>query len=133
MKYFLVVPALLLLAGCGDSTTADDMSGVWVGEELSREPREIALRSDGSFNVKRFPAELACSDSEVKGDVDGHGTWEYEPDTDRVFLKFSLIKNERCSAPYGVMVFRQPGGKLSAFLDVDKPSSAIVFVRSQSP
>ena len=117
------------LAGCAKTITSSEIAGSWVNEGPSQERRELALGNDGRFEVKRFPAALACSDSGVTGDVDGNGTWEYESEDDRVFLKFSKVTNKRCATPSGVLIFRQPGEKLSAFLDVERPSSAIVFER----
>ncbi len=124
---FLVASSLL---GCVRSITADDLSGVWFSKESGHESREINLANDGKFEVKSFPAALACSESDAIGDVDGGGTWEYESEDDRIFLKFTRLTDEKCATPYGLMIFRQPGGSLSVFLDVEKPSSAIVFRRS---
>lgn len=87
----------------------------------------MLLREDGRFEVKQFPAAAACSDESVEGEIDGDGTWEYDGEDDRVFLKFSRISNERCKMPYGVMVFPQPHKKISVFLDADRPSTALVF------
>ncbi|WP_369980027.1 hypothetical protein [Xanthomonas bundabergensis] len=127
MKILVAFAAVTLVSGCGMSGSENNFSGIWVSKESNMKTRELKLDVDGGFEVKGFPSAIACSDSTAVGDVDGTGTWEYEAQDDRVFLKFSSMTNQKCSTPYGVMIFHQPGNKLAAFPDVEKPSSAVIF------
>ncbi|WP_267103307.1 hypothetical protein [Xanthomonas sacchari] len=127
MKFLSFIIAVFLISGCTKSGSKSEYFGLWVSKKSNSETRELRLGEDMNFEARGVPAEIFCSNSEVAGDIDGVGTWEYEAENDRVFLKFSRMTNNSCATPYGVMIFPQPGKKLAAFYDVEKPSGAVIF------
>ncbi|MBO9875661.1 MULTISPECIES: hypothetical protein [Xanthomonas] len=130
MKYLFLVIAAFLISGCGRSRSEDAYYGLWITRKANAEIRKMRLGHDMKFEVRAFPAAVACSDSMVMGDIDGDGSWKYDAEDGCIFLEFSKITNEKCKTPYGVVIFDQPGARLTAFPDVEMPSSGVLFEHS---
>lgn len=129
MRSFVTLLISASLAGCAWGQDVTEFVGVWMADDVRDQGREISMRQDGKFMAAKIPAAMVFSSAGERGDLDGSGTWEYQPDDDRIFLVFTGISSEKCSVPYGVMVFIGPGKKLSLISDVDKPSTGIEFSR----
>ncbi|MDY4360055.1 MULTISPECIES: hypothetical protein [Xanthomonas] len=126
----VIIAAVFLISGCGRSRSEDAYYGLWSSRKADAEIRQLRLGHDMKFEVKAFPAAVACSDSTVLGDIDGGGAWEYDAEDGRILLDFSKITNGKCKTPYAMVIFDQPGSKLAAFSDVEMPSSGVVFEHS---
>lgn len=117
------------LASCGGSDSDGSPSGTWIGSGNDHKPRRIVLYRDGRFQASYFPVAAACSDSSLTGGIDGDGEWENDAEGGRVLLTFQKLSDRRCNVPYGSVIFRTSNDGLTVFLDVDRPSTAVLYAR----
>lgn len=128
-KLSLILVTAAALAACGRHSADEHPFGTWVGPSGESSPRQIVLHRGGRFEVRGFPSVAACAGLPSTSGVDGAGKWEDDVDGGRVLLTFEELSDKKCNTPYGTVVFRTPSDRLTVFLDVDRPSSAIRYER----
>ncbi|MFC6350694.1 hypothetical protein H7691_00920 [Stenotrophomonas sp. CW117] len=103
MRSFVTLLISASLVGCAWEQDVTEFVEVWRADDVRDQGREISMRQDGKFMAARIPAAMVCSSA-------GAG-----------------ISSEKCSVPYGVMVFIGPEKELPLISGVYKPSTGIEF------
>jgi hypothetical protein len=119
-----------VLAGCAEVSKEELVAGAWVAEGASA--ARIVFVPTGRFSASALPATHVCGSPAV-APVDGGGSWEYEADGDRVFLRFDVMSPGACTAPYQAVLFRGARRDLVAYRSVDDATTSIRFVREDAP